>query len=58
MAQQAHLAPFMVKTYTFLTSERSEEVPFLRGVLWGMEQTRVPPFAVFKGNVAFGFGVG
>ena len=41
-----------------LTSERSEEVPFLRGVLWGVERTRVPPFAVFWEKVVFVFGVG
>ena len=40
-----------------LTSERSEEVPFLRGVLWGVERTSVPPFAVFPGKVALNFVV-
>ena len=42
----------------FLTSERSEEVPFLRGVLWGVERTRVPAFAVFSTEVALFIGVG
>ena len=42
----------------FLTSERSEEVPFLRGVLWGVERTNVPAFAVLREKVVLVFGVG